>query len=153
MGEVDRGGFNRSEVEARLALSHSLNQVGRDLEVTLAVSLGGQAAGGAIDDFQAVARLDGRAGDIAGPGDFAGDARRAPPVGHSPAAGRGTAQASETVRVMCFGLVGQSWALGSAEVKPLLTSQSIELGEMRLQHAGWVSSELGRPSNFSGTQG
>ena len=90
MGEVDRGGFNRSEVEARLALSHSLNQVGRDLEVTLAVSLGGQAAGGAIDDFQAVARLAGRARGIAGPSDFISDARRAPPVGHSPAAGRGT---------------------------------------------------------------
>ena len=115
MGEVDRGGFNRSEVEARLALSHSLNQVGRDLEVTLAVGLGGQAAGGAVNDFRAVARLDGRAGDIAGPGDFAGDARRAPPVGHSPAAGRGTAQASETVRVRCSEEVGQSWIPGSGE--------------------------------------
>ena len=90
MGEVDRGGFNRSEVEARLALSHLLNQVGRDLEVTLAVGLGGQAAVGAIDEFRAVARLDGRAGDIAGPSDFIGDARRAPPIGHSAHAGRGT---------------------------------------------------------------
>ena len=62
MGEVDRGGFNRSEVEVRLALSHSLNQVGRDLEVTLAVGLGGQPAVGAIDEFRAVARLDGRKG-------------------------------------------------------------------------------------------
>ena len=153
MGEVDRGGFNRSEVEARLALSHLLNQVGRDLEVTLAVGLGRQTAVGAIDDFRAVARLDGRARAIAGPSYFIGDARMSTTIGHSAHAGRGTAQASETVRVMCFGLVGQSWALGSAEVKPLLTSQSIELGEMRLQHAGWVSSELGRPSNFSGTQG
>ena len=90
MGEVDRGEFNRSKVEVRLALSHSLNQVGRDLEVTLAVGLGGQAAVGAFDDFRAVARLAGRSHDITGPGDFAGDARRAPPVGHSPAAGRGT---------------------------------------------------------------
>ncbi len=90
MGEVDRGEFNRCEVEARLALSHSLNRVGRDLEVTLAVGLGGQPAVGAIDDFRAVARLDGRARAIAGPSDFIGDARMSTTIGHSAHAGRGT---------------------------------------------------------------
>ena len=87
---TDRGGFNRSEVEARLALSHSSNQVGRDLEVTLAVGLGGQAAVGAVDDFRAVARFDGRAGDIAGQGDFVGDARMAATIGDSADTSRGT---------------------------------------------------------------
>ena len=73
-----------------LALSNSLNRVGRDLEVTLAVGLGGQAAVGAVDDFRAVARFDGRAGDIAGQGDFVGDARMSATVGDSADARRGT---------------------------------------------------------------
>ena len=73
-----------------LALSNLLNRVGRDLEVTLAVGLGGQAAVGAVDDFRAVARLNGRACDIAGQGDFVGDARMAATIGDSADTSRGT---------------------------------------------------------------
>ena len=67
--------------------------------------------------------------------------------------GQFAAQASETDRVRCSGLVGKSWAFGSADVNPVLGNQSFRLGRMRLQNAGWVSSELGRRSNFSVTHG
>ena len=73
-----------------LALFNPLNRVGRDLEVTLAVGFGGQPAVGAVDHFRAVARFDGRAGDIAGQGDFVGDARMSATVGDSADASRVT---------------------------------------------------------------
>ena len=151
MGEVDRGEFNRSEVEARLALSHSLNQVGRDLEGTLAVGLGGRPQlaqlmnSGLLPDSTAV-RVTSPVRAI-----LQVMQEGLPPLATlwPPAA----AQASEKVRVRRFGLVGQSWALGSADVNPVLGNQSFRLGRMRLQHAGWVSSELGRRSDFLGTHG
>jgi len=60
------------------------------LEVTLAVGLGGQAAVGAVDEFWAVARLNGPARDIAGRGDFVGDARMLLAVGRPANTGGGT---------------------------------------------------------------
>ncbi len=87
---TDHGGLNRTEVEARLALFTSWNRFERNLEVLLTVGFGDEAAVGTVDDFRAVAGLDGRSGDIASSSDLVGDARMAPPpVGHSTDAGRG----------------------------------------------------------------
>ena len=78
---TDHGGLNRTEVEARLALFTSWNRFGRNLEVLLTVGFGDEAAVATVDDFRAVAGLDGRSGDIAGRCDLAGDAGMTRAVG------------------------------------------------------------------------